>query len=175
MQYRYRHFGSTHPPPIMRHTVLDQSDANVVGDRISEELDPEQDPPDIDEAEFGGREARLNLERKLLRKLDLRMSILVLIYILNYVRLPMSFRVCVLISAYRSTGIMLREYCSVLSPATADKLRQRRSSGRARGGLASERATIQHTPGRPLFRLHLDADTFVGIHNSLAVLCSMTF
>lgn len=41
-------------------------------------------PPDT-EAEFGGREGRLTLERKLLRKLDMRMSILVLIYILNYV------------------------------------------------------------------------------------------
>lgn len=41
-------------------------------------------PPDT-EAEFGGREARLNLERKLLCKLDVRMSILVLIYILNFV------------------------------------------------------------------------------------------
>ena len=38
--------------------------------------------------EFGGHEARKNLERKLLRKLDLRMSILVVIYILNYVRIP---------------------------------------------------------------------------------------
>lgn len=45
---------------------------------------------DDDEAEFGGREARLNLERKLLRKLDMRMSILVLIYILNYVRLTIA-------------------------------------------------------------------------------------
>lgn len=41
---------------------------------------------DID-AEFGGKEARLRLERKLLRKLDMRMSILIVIYILNYVRL----------------------------------------------------------------------------------------
>ncbi|KAI9467094.1 MFS general substrate transporter [Lactarius psammicola] len=41
-------------------------------------------PLDID-AEFGGREARLRLERRLLRKLDMRMSILILIYILNYV------------------------------------------------------------------------------------------
>lgn len=40
--------------------------------------------PDAD-TEFGGREARQRLERKLLRKLDLRMSILVVIYILNYV------------------------------------------------------------------------------------------
>ena len=42
-------------------------------------------PLDVD-AEFGGREARLLLERKLLRKLDVRMSILVLIYIFNTVR-----------------------------------------------------------------------------------------
>ncbi|KAG8936933.1 hypothetical protein FRC02_010023 [Tulasnella sp. 418] len=39
---------------------------------------------DVD-AEFGGTEARKVLERKLLRKLDLRMSIMVLIYILNYI------------------------------------------------------------------------------------------
>jgi hypothetical protein len=41
---------------------------------------------DIDD-EFGGKEARLRLERELLRKLDMRMSILIVIYILNYVRL----------------------------------------------------------------------------------------
>ncbi|TBU39516.1 MFS general substrate transporter [Dichomitus squalens] len=37
-----------------------------------------------EDAEFGGREARQRLERKLLRKIDLRMSILIVIYILNY-------------------------------------------------------------------------------------------
>lgn len=37
------------------------------------------------EIEFGGPEARNKLERKLVRKLDLHMSILVLIYILNYI------------------------------------------------------------------------------------------
>ena len=41
------------------------------------------DDPD---AEFGGHEARLQLERKLVRKIDIRMSILTVIYILNYVR-----------------------------------------------------------------------------------------
>lgn len=41
-----------------------------------------QEDPD---AEFGGAEARRKLERKLLRKLDARMFILVIIYILNYV------------------------------------------------------------------------------------------
>lgn len=39
-----------------------------------------------DDAEFGGTEARKKLERKLLWKVDLRMSILIVIYILNYVR-----------------------------------------------------------------------------------------
>jgi len=38
------------------------------------------------DAEFGGPEARRKLERRLLLKLDLRMSIMVVIYILNYVR-----------------------------------------------------------------------------------------
>lgn len=37
-------------------------------------------------AEFGGTEARKQMEKKLVRKLDLRMSILIIIYILNYVR-----------------------------------------------------------------------------------------
>ncbi|KAL5637257.1 hypothetical protein ACGC1H_001037 [Rhizoctonia solani] len=37
------------------------------------------------DAEFGGAEARRVLEKRLLRKLDLRMSILIFIYILNYI------------------------------------------------------------------------------------------
>lgn len=37
-------------------------------------------------AEFGGTAARRELEKKLLWKVDKRMSILVLIYILNFVR-----------------------------------------------------------------------------------------
>lgn len=68
-------------------------------DRTSEELDTEErsvgivrDVETDFDFEFGGREARLILERRLLRKLDLRMSILVLIYILNYVRLVTTVR-----------------------------------------------------------------------------------
>ena len=42
---------------------------------------------DIDlDAEFGGREARRKLEKRFIMKLDMRMSILIFIYILNYVR-----------------------------------------------------------------------------------------
>ncbi|KAL5527650.1 hypothetical protein ACEPAG_6451 [Sanghuangporus baumii] len=40
------------------------------------------DGPD---AEFGGTEARKRLERRLILKLDLRMSVLIVIYILNYI------------------------------------------------------------------------------------------
>ena len=47
--------------------------------------------PDV---EFGGTEARNLLERKLLWKIDLRMSIMVLIYILNYVRFLVLLTVC---------------------------------------------------------------------------------
>lgn len=42
-------------------------------------------PVDPD-AEFGGPEERKKLERRLVWKIDCRMSILVLIYLLNYVR-----------------------------------------------------------------------------------------
>ncbi|TFK28785.1 sugar transporter [Coprinopsis marcescibilis] len=42
-------------------------------------------PNEDRDAEFGGTEARKILEKKFLLKLDLRMSILVLIYILNYI------------------------------------------------------------------------------------------
>ena len=46
------------------------------------------------DAEFGGTEARRKLEKRLLLKLDARMSILVVIYILNYVSFAsvMAFR-----------------------------------------------------------------------------------
>ncbi|KAH9948350.1 MFS general substrate transporter [Amylocystis lapponica] len=44
------------------------------------------------DAEFGGTEAREKLERKLLLKLDMRMFILVIIYILNYVSVAARLR-----------------------------------------------------------------------------------
>lgn len=53
-------------------------------------LDLKGDVSDPDN-ELGGKEARKTLERKLLWKLDLRMSILVVIYIMNYVNSHTSF------------------------------------------------------------------------------------
>ena len=57
---------------------LDSGSVKEVAER-QETVDPN--------AEFGGTEARRKLEKRLLWKLDLRMSILVFIYILNYVGL----------------------------------------------------------------------------------------
>jgi len=60
-------------------------------DDVSEESDAGEQRATADtvsrgvDSEFGGREARLKLERKLVYKLDARMSILILIYILNYI------------------------------------------------------------------------------------------
>ena len=42
--------------------------------------------------EFGGSAERRRIERKLLWKLDCRMSIMIVIYILNYVSFPLSCR-----------------------------------------------------------------------------------
>lgn len=91
----------------MRHTLFDRLRVSAsVGayHPVDEEPDVdtlEQAPLDTNEAEFGRREGRLNLERKLLRKLDMRMSILILIYILNYVRRPIIVRFCALIPVHR--------------------------------------------------------------------------
>lgn len=52
-------------------------------EKVPERYDPNAEDPD---AEFGGTEARIALEKKLVWKVDLRMSIMVVIYILNYVR-----------------------------------------------------------------------------------------
>lgn len=49
------------------------------------------------DAEFGGPEERRRLERKLLWKLDCRMSVMVLIYILNYVRQQREYASCFLL------------------------------------------------------------------------------
>ncbi|OBZ76615.1 hypothetical protein A0H81_03720 [Grifola frondosa] len=55
-------------------------------DELENHLDPENPSLKSDgDEEFGGHEARKTLEKQLLRKLDLRMSILIVIYILNYI------------------------------------------------------------------------------------------
>ena len=65
------------PPKDLKETRRDE---RILG-HYSRDSDAGLDP----DAEFGGTEARKRLERRLLLKLDARMSILVVIYILNYV------------------------------------------------------------------------------------------
>ena len=63
------------------------------------------------DAEFGGSDARKKLEKRLLLKLDARMSILFVIYILNYVSCirQMSIRHGLILTPYRLIEIMRRE------------------------------------------------------------------
>jgi hypothetical protein len=73
-----------------QYTLLPSMPSSIRKDLQDEE--ERRDDTDISDlnadpdAEFGGKEARERLEKKLLRKLDIRMSILIVIYILNYVR-----------------------------------------------------------------------------------------
>ena len=62
----------------------------VTGDTRVEQS--ESNSPDIRyyDTEFGGPEARAT-RKKLLRKIDTRMNILVVIYVLNYVSFPVKF------------------------------------------------------------------------------------
>lgn len=51
-----------------------------------DKLPTDPSPDDDSFAEFLESEERVRMEKNLVRKLDMRMSILVIIYILNYVR-----------------------------------------------------------------------------------------
>lgn len=66
--------------PSSSHSTTEKDAEKVYDPR---RYDPNAEDPD---AEFGGTEARIALEKKLVWKVDLRMSIMVVIYILNYVR-----------------------------------------------------------------------------------------
>ncbi|KAI0723106.1 MFS general substrate transporter [Earliella scabrosa] len=60
-------------------------DAAIEHEERHHHRDVEADTQHLGDEEFGGHEARKKLEKKLLRKLDARMSILIVIYILNYI------------------------------------------------------------------------------------------
>jgi hypothetical protein len=66
-----------------------KSDADIGGARAEHAGGNSSDVRDCD-TEFGGPEERKRLEKKLLRKIDARMSILIVIYILNYVSLSLN-------------------------------------------------------------------------------------
>ncbi|RPD66729.1 MFS general substrate transporter [Lentinus tigrinus ALCF2SS1-7] len=62
-----------------------EHDRDEHADQPHHTRDVEADPQHLGDEEFGGHEARKKLEKKLLWKLDVRMSILIVIYILNYI------------------------------------------------------------------------------------------
>ena len=72
------------PMAVNMHSVLTTWPVRTAEEGASKEGSAIQ-PVDPD-TEFGGPEERKKLERKLVWKIDCRMSILVLIYLLNYVR-----------------------------------------------------------------------------------------
>jgi hypothetical protein len=80
--------------------------------------------------EFGGTDARKALEKKLLLKLDLRMSIMVVIYILNYVSVPLYLWLFPLLISPRSTETMPGMCCNNIKP---NKASPASSSARLRG------------------------------------------
>jgi hypothetical protein len=61
------------------HDLKNDYDENERVSTTNERLDADVD------AEFGGSAERAKMEKRLLRKLDIRHSILIVIYILNYV------------------------------------------------------------------------------------------
>ncbi len=63
-------------PPSLAIEDKAELESGVVAGSPVKDADPD--------AKYGGHDARLALERKLLRKLDIRMSVLILVYILNY-------------------------------------------------------------------------------------------
>ena len=65
----------------------DKESAEVAVAPAVEAVKSISDDARIDDEEFGGTEERRRIERKLLWKLDCRMSIMIVIYILNYVRI----------------------------------------------------------------------------------------
>jgi hypothetical protein len=80
--------GTSSAADTTQYTLLPSMSSSLHKDVQDEEepledsgVDDSNDP----DAEFGGLEARKRLEKTLLLKLDLRMSILIVIYILNYV------------------------------------------------------------------------------------------
>lgn len=84
---------------------------------------------------------RLALEKKLLRKIDLRMSILIVIYILNYVSTHYLRWLSMKLTRPRLTAIMLRECSLNSSEPNSPTCRQRRPKTGPRNGSTS------HGPG----------------------------
>ena len=74
------------PLPVSRHPLPEMALQKTQSmTSKGEDIEDVKHEVSRDDEDFGGPEERKRMEKKLLRKLDARMSILIVIYILNYV------------------------------------------------------------------------------------------
>jgi hypothetical protein len=109
-----------------QYTLLPSMPSSIHKDIQDEEEPGRPNDSDINldpDAEFGGSEGRKRLEKTLLLKLDLRMSILIVIYILNYVRASIYNAFLNLIYRDRSTEIMPRQSFLIWSQSNVSRER----------------------------------------------------
>lgn len=140
-------------------------------DHRSEDSIEDSDP----DAEFGGHAARVALEKKLLWKIDLRMSILIVIYILNYVRISVISQLLQADTPLRSTEIMQGTFMPFRSAYRSELVvLQRRKATRIRGRLASARPAIPYAPVYLICGIHHHANSVVRHHHFLSQ-CTCVF
>ena len=128
------------------------------------------------DAEFGGTEARKQLERKLLWKIDMRMSIMVVIYILNYVSsTSKSPRFCLtrLLQIDRNNaGCVAFQHVSVFCSSRC--FPQSRKIARFFARLAFDGSRFPDYSFNSLCRLHSDANTLVRHHSFFRQILALT-
>ena len=121
------------------------------------------DRTDFFETQLDVAEERKRLEHSLLRKLDRRMSILILIYILNCKCLVLFYGFYQYVQQI-STGTMPRKYSGYYVAWHLDySCPQSCTPTRVRRRFAFKRLSILHAAINTLCWLHLDADTFVSL------------
>jgi len=114
---------------------------------------------------FGGSERRRQVEKKLLRKLDYRLTFLLLIYIMNYVSFPSFFSDIAdnLTGNLRWTGAIYRKACHLYfyTCLFTRNVWKYRATKRPRRGSSLDRPTIQHSCQHPPRRLCAHASALV--------------
>ena len=121
--------------------------------------------PDSFETQLDVVEDRERLEHSLLRKLDRRMSILVLIYILNCECLVLFYGCYQMYNRYR------QEQCLVSTQANSHDIASHLDNScpqsctltRVRRRFAFKRLSVLYAAVNTLCRLHIDANTFVSL------------
>lgn len=88
---------------------------------------------DLDDEEFGGPEERSRIEKRLLWKLDCRMSILVVIYVLNFVRDLFNSSSRQTYREFRLTEIMPREWSLAIITRSRNEFDTLARAARLRG------------------------------------------